>query len=306
MTLDAHAYPVLVTGALGRLGRALGPRLAAAAPSPEAVRLTDAADLDATDPAAVADAVDRLRPRTVFHLAAWTDVDGAESHPAEARRLNADAPAVVARAAADAGACVVHISTDFVFGGTKAGPYTEDDPVRPLSVYGRTKAEGEQGVRAAAPDHHLIVRTAWLYGAGGRDFIDAVLERARAGKPLRVVADQVGCPTWTEDLARALVAMAAAGCRGTMHACGAGEASRHAMAVAALRAAGFDAVPDEIATADLPPAAPRPPRAVLSCERLARETGFRFPPWEESVRRYVRGEPPAVPGPAGGLSEPRA
>jgi len=288
MMLDAEAYPILVTGALGRLGRALGPRLAADAPSPDAVRLSDAADLDVTDADAVAEAVAHLGPRTIFHLAAWTDVDGAESHPAEASRLNADAPAIVARAAADAGACVVHISTDFVFDGTKPGTYTEDDPVRPLSVYGRTKAEGEDRVRAAAPDHHLIVRTAWLYGAGNRDFIDAVLERARAGKPLRVVTDQVGCPTWTEDLARALVAMVAAGCRGTMHACGAGEASRHAMAVAVLRAAGFDAVPEEITTADLPPAAPRPPRAVLSCERLAREAGFRFPPWQESVRRYVQ------------------
>ncbi|MBL7139921.1 MAG: dTDP-4-dehydrorhamnose reductase [Planctomycetes bacterium] len=287
MTLSAEVYPILVTGALGRLGRALGPRLRADAPSPDAVRLTDVHDLDVTDPSAVAEAMGRLRPRTVFHLAAWTDVDGAEAHPAEARRLNADAAEVVARAAAAAGARVVHISTDFVFDGTKAGAYVEDDPVRPLGVYGRTKAEGEERVRAAAPDGHLIVRTAWLYGAGNRDFIDAVLERARAGRPMRVVTDQVGCPTWTEDLARALVAMVAAGCRGTLHACGAGEASRHAMAVAALRAAGFDAVPEEITTADLPPSAPRPARAALSCERLARETGFRFPPWQESVRRYV-------------------
>jgi dTDP-4-dehydrorhamnose reductase len=124
--------------------------------------------------------------------------------------------------------------------------------------------------------------------------VDAVLARARDGKPLRVVTDQVGCPTWSADLARALVAIVAADLRGTVHACGTGAASRWDQAVEALRAAGLDTVPETIATADLPAGgAPRPARSVLSCERLARETGFRFPPWQESVRRYVQGKGPA-------------
>ncbi len=291
MPLSAEHYPVLVTGAGGLLGHALGGRLLAEAPSPEAVHLTDLADLDVTDAAAVREAMARLRPATVVHLAAWTDVDGAEARPAAVRRLNVEAPGAVARAAADVGAVVVAMSTDFVFDGTKAGPYVEADPPSPLGAYARSKADGEARVRDAAPDRHLIVRTAWLYGAGGRDFLDAVLARARAGEPLRVVTDQVGCPTWNEDLSRALVAMVAAGCRGTMHACGAGEASRYDLAVCALAAAGLDAGVEAITTADLPPAAPRPARAVLSGERLAGETGFRFPPWQESVRRHVRGEP---------------
>jgi len=307
--LSERHYPVLVTGARGLLGRALGPLILRAAPvrqrgsgrpAAEAVRLTDLEDLDVTDAAAVARAVRDLRPRTVFHLAAWTDVDGAESHPAEARRLNVEAAEHVARAAAEAGALVVHMSTDFIFDGAKPGPYVEEDPPGPLSVYARTKAESESRVRAAAP-RHLIVRTAWLYGGGRRDFIAAVLDRARRGEPLRVVTDQVGCPTWSEDLARALAALVESGACGTFHACGQGEASRYDEAVEALAAAGLPARVEPVLTADVPRAARRPARAVLSAEKLIAAAGFRFPPWRESVRRYVATlaagvKTPATPG----------
>jgi len=303
MDLSAEHYPILVTGARGLLGRALGPRLARSAPRPEAVRLTDLAEpaclagrLDVTDARAVAAAVRDLRPRTVFHLAAWTDVDGAESHPAEAERANVAGSENVARAAADSGALVVHISTDFVFDGTKPGVYLEDDAPSPQSVYGRTKAESEARVRAAAPAHHLVVRTAWLYGAGGRNlpgrpagFVQAILAAAREGRPLRVVTDQVGCPTWSEDLAVALLALVAADARGTFHACGRGESSRLEMAQAILDAAGLAAPIAPALTADLPPRpARRPARAVLATEKLERTTGFRFPPWRESLRALVR------------------
>jgi len=281
-------YPILVTGAQGLLGRALSPRLARSAPRPEAVRLTDLAELDVTDARAVAAAVRDLRPRTVFHLAAWTDVDGAESHAAEAARANVAGSENVARAAADSGALVVHISTDFVFDGTKPGVYLEDDPPSPQSVYGRTKAESEARVRASAPAHHLVVRTAWLYGAGGRNFVQAILAAAREGRSLRVVTDQVGCPTWSEDLAEALLALVAADARGTFHACGRGEASRLEMAQAILEAAGLAAPVEPVLTADLPPRAARPRRAVLSTEKLEWTTGFRFPPWRESLRAFVR------------------
>ena len=287
MGLSERHYPVLVTGAAGLLGHALGPRLTRAAPGPDALHLMDLAQLDVTDAPAVADAMRTIRPHTVFHLAAWTDVDGAESRPADARRLNVEAAETVARAAAGAGALAVHMSTDFIFDGTKPGVYVEDDPPSPQSVYARTKAEAETRVRAAAPEHHLVVRTAWLYGAGGTDFIDAILARARAGEPLRVVTDQAGCPTWSEDLAEALLAMVEAGARGTLHACGAGEASRWDMAVEALRAAGLDTTPERITTPSMPRPARRPSRAVLSTARLAETVGYRFPPWQESVRKYV-------------------
>jgi dTDP-4-dehydrorhamnose reductase len=286
MTLAARHYPILVTGARGLLGRALGPLLARSAPSPEALRLTDVQDLDVTDAAAVSRAARVIRPRTIFHLAAWTDVDGAEADPAGAHRLNAEAAGNVARAAAEAGALVVHISTDFVFDGSKPGPYVEEDPPSPLSVYAQTKAESESRVRSAAPASHLVIRTAWLYG-GSRDFIARILEAARAGRPLRVVTDQVGCPTWSEDLARALAALVTADARGTFHACGRGEASRHEEAVAALAAAGLRATVEGSTTAEAPRPARRPARAVLSTEKLERAAGFRFPPWQESIRAYV-------------------
>ncbi len=242
-----------------------------------------------TDARAVEAMFARVRPRTIFHLAAWTDVDGAEAHPAEALRLNAGAAENVARVAAAAGALVVHVSTDFIFDGTRPGEYAEDDPPSPQSVYGRTKAEGEARVRAAAPASHIIARTAWLYGAGARNFIHAILAAARKGGPLRVVTDQIGCPTWNEDLADALIALVAAEVRGTFHAAGAGEASRLSMAREILAAAGLDVPVEGCLTTDLPPRpAKRPARTVLSTEKLLRATGFRFPPWEESLRACVR------------------
>lgn len=286
MLPDKH-FPILVTGAAGLLGRALGPRLVMLARQPDLVHQTDAVHIDVTDPRAVETAVRAIQPRTIFHLAAYTDVDGAESHAADALRLNADAAENVARAAAAAGAVMVQLSTDFVFCGDFPGVLTEDAPIAPRGVYAETKAEGEARVRAAAPDHHLIVRTAWLYGAG-KGFIDAILGAARAGKPLSVITDQVGCPTWSEDLARALVALVAADARGTFHACGAGEASRWEMAVEALCAAGLDVPVARSLTAQYPRPAPRPTRAVLSTEKLERVAGFKFPAWQESVRAYVK------------------
>ena len=211
MPLSAKCYPILVTGARGLLGRALAPHLEGGE-----VRLTDLEELDVTSEAAVRRLVEALGPRTIFHLAAWTDVDGAELHPDVVRRLNVDATAHLARAAAEAGALLVHMSTDFIFDGTKNGPYVEDDPPSPLGAYAASKAESEEVVRSILPDGHLIVRTAWLYGAGRRNFVDAVLVAARAAavaadpKPIRVVTDQVGNPTWCKDLARALVALVGA------------------------------------------------------------------------------------------------
>ena len=291
--LAAH-YPILVTGAGGLLGRALGPRLARSAPAPESLWLTDLAAsppagrvLDVTDAAAVEAAVRNLAPRTVFHLAAWTDVDAAETHPAEVMLLNVGAAGTVARAAAEAGALLVHMSTDFIFDGTKAEPYVEEDLPSPLGVYARSKAESETRVRAAAPGSHLIVRTAWLYGAGGPNFVETILAAARAGERLRVVRDQVGCPTWNEDLAGALVAMVESGLRGTYHACGRGAASRWQFAREIVRAAGLDVPVDPITSRERPGEARRPARAVLSTEKLAREAGHQFPDWRESVRAYV-------------------
>ena len=291
MPLHETQYPVLVTGARGLLGRALAPLLEGGE-----VRLTDLAELDVTDAVPVAAIVRALRPRTIFHLAAWTDVDGAESHPDAVRRLNVDAAAHVARAAAASGAILVHMSTDFIFDGAKAGPYVEDDPPSPLGVYAASKAESEAVVRELLPERHLIVRTAWLYGTGRRNFVDVILGAARqalaaapdAPKPLRVVADQVGNPTWSRDLARVIVALVAAGARGTYHACGSGAASRYELACEALAAAGLRVPVEPITSDNLPTPARRPHRAVLSTAKLERTLGAGLPSWRDSVRAYVR------------------
>jgi len=296
--LAPEHYPILVTGAGGLLGHALGPRLARSAPAPEALLLTDfragpgpaglaLRALDVTDAQAVARTVGALVPRTVFHLAAWTDVDAAERRPDEVMRLNVEAAERVARAAADCGALVVHMSTDFIFDGTKTEPYVEEDPPSPLSAYARSKAESEPRVRAAAPGSHLIVRTAWLYGDGGPNFVETILTAARAGERLRVVQDQVGCPTWSEDLARALVAMVEAGLRGTYHACGRGAVSRWQFAQEIVRAAGLDVPVEPITSCERPREARRPARAVLSTEKLRCAIGLEFPDWRESVWAYV-------------------
>jgi dTDP-4-dehydrorhamnose reductase len=285
--LSSDRWPVLVTGARGLLGTALGPRLAASAPRPQDLVLTDLEDLDVTDGPAVARAIAGLPPRTILHLAAWTDVDGAERHRDEARRVNVLGTEHAARAAAKAGALLVLVSTDFVFDGTKDGPYTEEDSVSPHSWYGRTKAEAEAAARALAPDH-LLIRTAWLYGAGGRNFVDTILAKARRGERLRVVADQVGCPTWTQDLARGLLALVQAGARGTFHVAAGGAASRRDLAEEAVRAAGLEVRVEAIRTADLPGGiAPRPARVVLSTDKFAGTVGWRLPDWRESVRAYV-------------------
>ena len=241
-----------------------------------------------TDPRAVAQAVRDLRPRTVFHLAAWTDVDAAEAHPREAARINVEAAEGVARAAADAGALIVHMSTDFIFDGMKGAPYVEDDPPSPLGVYAKSKAESEAAVRQAAPDRHLIVRTAWLFGAGRRNFVSTILEKARLGRPLRVVSDQVGNPTWSEDLARALVALVGADVRGTFHACGTGAASRFELAHEVVHDAGLAVTILPIQTPQTSDVAPRPRRAVLSTAKFEEAVTYRFPDWRESVRAYVR------------------
>jgi dTDP-4-dehydrorhamnose reductase len=305
MPLSEPHYPILVTGARGLVGVALAPHLVTAdggrhsapggIPNASALRLTDLEELDVTDEEAVRSLVRDFRPRTVFHLAAWTQVDRAESHAAEVRRLNVEAVGHVARAAAEVGALLVHMSTDFIFDGTKSRPYVEEDPPRPQGVYADSKARSEQVVREVAPEGHLIVRTAWLYGEGRHNFVDTILAAARkaaSGRtepgPLWVVTDQVGNPTWSRDLARAVVALVEAGARGTFHACGSGAASRFELAREVVRAAGLNVPVEPITSDQLRGKAPRPHRAVLSTEKLERTISFRFPDWKESVWTYVR------------------
>jgi dTDP-4-dehydrorhamnose reductase len=255
---------VLVLGSQGQLGRALF----ATAPASAALVGLDYEDIDIAEAAQVTAALSAHRPDLVINCAAYTAVDKAESEPALARRINADAAGVVASAAALAGARCVHISTDFIFDGTAHRPYLPDAAPSPLSVYGATKADGEAAVRAAMPDA-LIVRTAWVYTAGGGNFVETMLRLMAGAGPLRVIADQVGTPTHAVSLARTIWALDAASAHGTYHATDAGVASWYDFAVAIRDEARAIGLLDKaveilpIRTEDYPTPAIRPSYSVL-------------------------------------------
>lgn len=254
----------LVTGAHGMLGQDL---VALLRERGHDVTGLDRGDLDITDAAATAGAADGYD--VVANVAAYTAVDAAEADESTAFTVNAAGPALLARAARAAGARIVQISTDYVFDGHAAQPYAEDAPILPRSAYGRTKAAGEWAVRAEAPDH-LVVRTAWLYGAHGSCFPKTIARVAAERGGLDVVADQVGQPTWTVDLADLVERLVAAGApAGTYHGTSQGETSWHGFAQAAVAAAGMDpAIVRETTSEKFERPAPRPAYSVLGHEAL--------------------------------------
>lgn len=279
-------------GSVGQLGQEL---LARAASDNIAVVGHTRAETDITDAQAVAAALARHRPRLVVNAAAYTAVDRAEREPDAAVRVNRDGAAFVARTCRMQGVPLVHVSTDFVFDGDKTGPYFEDDAVAPLGVYGRTKAEGEAAVRAEN-DCHIILRTAWVFGAHGHNFLKTILRAAGERDHLRVVADQRGCPTATRDLAAAILSVAravAAGraAWGTFHFAGTGATTWHGFAshIVALQAVVTGRRPpvEAITTADWPTPARRPKNSELDCTKFANAYGCRAGPLPERTREVV-------------------
>lgn len=252
---------VLVTGAGGMLARALRAALAARG---HGVVALERARLDVTDRSAVARALDSAGPDAVVQCAAYTRVDDAEREEARAFAVNAEGAANVAAACGRAGIRFVYPSTDYVFDGEATAPYPPEAPIAPINAYGRSKAAGEAAAREA-PDH-LIVRTSWLYGAGGRHFVAAILERARTGGPLRVVDDQRGSPTWTRDLADALVRLLEKRVpAGVYHVTNAGETTWYGFAREILRRSGLERSVEPVRTEDVPRPARRPRYSVLDC-----------------------------------------
>jgi dTDP-4-dehydrorhamnose reductase len=283
---------LLVLGSGGQVGFEL---CRARLPAGFAIVPLDRAGLDITDRAAVFAAVARERPGLVVNAAAYTAVDRAESEPEAAFVANAAAPGHIAAACAAAGVPLIHLSTDYVFDGARPGPYREDDPINPLGVYGRSKADGEGAVRAALAEH-VIVRTAWVYGAHGHNFVMTILRLAGERPALRVVADQRGAPTAAADIAAAIVWIAsrisAAQPRwGTFHFAGAGETTWHgfAEAIVALAAPHTGKSPpiEPIATADYPTPARRPANSMLDCSRIAAAYGIVPRPWREALAEIV-------------------
>ncbi|GHE52827.1 dTDP-4-dehydrorhamnose reductase [Streptomyces capitiformicae] len=259
-----------VTGADGMLGRELVSRLKARKADTVAVGHHR---LDITDGDAVRAALDQYRPAVVANCAAWTDVDAAESHEAEALDVNGHGPAHLAEACRVHGTILLHISTDYVFSGDSDRPYWETDTPAPRTAYGRTKLVGERAVLSALPETGHVVRTAWLYGAGGGNFVQAVIRLEAAQDALYVVDDQRGQPTWTGDVADRLIllgncARADTAPPGVYHATNSGQATWNRLAREVLRLLGADpARVHPVSSAALPRPAPRPAYSVLGHSR---------------------------------------
>jgi dTDP-4-dehydrorhamnose reductase len=271
---------LLITGAAGMLGRDLA---AAAGGAGHDVVALARAELDITDPAAVRAATREARPDAVVNCAAYTNVDGAETEPELALAINGVAAGHVAAAAAEAGAHVVHVSSDYVFDGCKREPYLESDPTGPQSQYGSSKLAGEHAVAGAAPDAHTIVRSSWLFGVHGPCFPATISRLARERDELKVVDDQVGCPTSTAHLAAALVELAAASPAGLLHVAAAGECSWFEFAREIVAATGVECDVAPCTTAEFPRPATRPAYSVMRSERGAPE----LPDWHEGLADYM-------------------
>jgi dTDP-4-dehydrorhamnose reductase len=250
----------------------------------------DLPELDITDPDAVRRTFERVGPDAVLNCAAWTDVDGAETHAEQAHAVNADGAGNLARAAAQAGVPLVHVSTDYVFSGeacvdSSGAPraYVESDPTGPQSVYGKSKLAGEQQVLAASPAH-AVARSAWLFGIGGRNFAETMLRLASEREAIQVVTDQVGCPTWTGHLAPALLGLIERGVADLVHLAGAGSVSWNDFTVEIFRQAEVDCLVEDATTAQMQRPAPRPAWSVLESER---DDVLPLPPWQDGLAGYL-------------------
>jgi dTDP-4-dehydrorhamnose reductase len=273
----------LVAGGTGQLGRDLTARL-----GNDVVWSGGSDELDVRDAEAVSRVVRGARPDVVINAASYNHVDGAESNATLCFGVNSAGPHHLAWAAREAGALMVQVSTDYVFDGMKPEPYVEEDCPRPLSVYGVSKLAGELSVIASGCPY-LVVRTSGLIGKGGSrakggSFIERIMARARAGLPLRVVADQVFSPTFTPDLAEALVRLVDRGARGTYHVTNSGSCTWHGLASAALKEAGLDVPVQAIRTVDLGAAARRPMHSILSKQRYEALGLPPLRPWSEALK----------------------
>jgi dTDP-4-dehydrorhamnose reductase len=297
------AGPILLTGSSGQVG---GELLRLLAPMGEVVAPTRD-KMDLADAASVREMIRSTMPRWIINPGAYTAVDKAESEPELAYAINSEAVQVIGEEARALGAGVIHFSTDYVFDGTGSAAYVETDPTRPMSVYGASKLAGEKALTASGAGH-LIFRTSWVYGACGKNFLLTILKLARERERLRVVGDQYGAPTWSQDLARMAVQVmaqceAAAKARsvaevlaetgGVYHAAGRGETSWYGFAAEAVRLVK-ESMPgvrfaeiEAITTAEYPTAAKRPGNSRMNCDKLARRFDWVMMDWQESLRQVL-------------------
>lgn len=265
---------ILLTGRNGQVGW----ELERALPALGEVVATDHATLDLADLDAVRRAVRAAKPDLIVNAAAYTAVDKAESEPFLAMRINGDAPRVLAEEAAMLDAQLIHYSTDYVFSGEKPSPYVEGDATGPINAYGRTKLAGEDGVRASGC-RSLILRTSWVYAPRGRNFFLTIARRARAGEPLRVVADQSGVPTSARFIAEQTTELARLQAVGLYNLVPSGRTTWHGFATAIVEAVGSRVGVEPISSADFPTPARRPANSVLDSSAVQARLGVRFPDW---------------------------
>jgi dTDP-4-dehydrorhamnose reductase len=285
---------ILLIGKIGQVGWELRRALAPMA----RVVCVDFPEIDLTSGESIRRWVRDTRPNVVINAAAYTAVDKAESEPDQAMKINGVAPGILAEEAKKPGALLVHYSTDYVFDGAKAEPYVETDPPNPLGVYGRSKLAGDEAVRAVG-GAHLIFRLCWVYGARGHNFMLTMMRLARERERLRVVGDQVGCPTWSRMIAQttvlalkqAVTAEDLGAFTGTFHLAASGITSWHGFADAIVKlmpAEGRKCVQVEaISTAEHPTPTKRPAYSVLACGKLERVFGLRLPHWEECLKQVL-------------------
>lgn len=270
---------ILVTGANGMLGHDLMAVLEGD------VRGLDLPEIDITSLESVRRTLLTLKPAVIVNAAAYTDVDGCESNIDTALAVNGEGVGLLALTAREIGAKLVQISTDYVFDGSKGTPYLEDDLQKPLSVYGESKLAGEMNA-AMAPDH-LVVRTQWLYGIHGKNFVETMIRLGSEKSELTVVDDQIGSPTFTKDLAMAIKELIEKGCSGTYHAANSGFCSWNGFARAIFEEQGQSVTVNPMTTEELNRPARRPLYSTLDCSKLTADTGFVPRPWREALKEYL-------------------
>ena len=275
---------ILLTGRDGQVGWELARTLA---PLGEIIA-TDRAALDLADAGAIRRVVREAKPELIVNAAAYTAVDQAEAEPDLAMRINGAAPGVLADEAKRLGALLVHYSTDYVFAGSGERAYAEGDATNPINAYGRSKLAGEHAI-AASGARHLILRSSWVYGRRGRNFLLAILQRAQSGAPLRVVDDQVGAPTWCRQIAEATARIVAeqSDADGIYNLTAGGETTWYGFARAIIALSGIAAEVKPITSAEYPTAAARPRYSVLDCARLSHEFGISLPHWRDGLARCM-------------------
>lgn len=283
---------LVLGGATGLLGQALVKALAARGIETQTLGREDG---DLLDPLFLREKIGQFLPDLVFNTVAWTQVDNAEDHPEEAMYVNRALPDSLARIVSGMNNCLlIHYSTDFVFSGQSQAPWKEADAPQPASVYGFSKLAGEKAVLSILPDKSCIIRTAWLFGPGRKNFVDTILAASRKNNVLKVVDDQIGSPTYTPDLANWSVALAEKRSTGIWHAVNSGRASWCELAGEAVSLASSSCRVVPITSAEWPQKAKRPEYSPLDNSKLAQILGAPPRPWQKALREYIFGEYPAM------------